>query len=75
MKAYQKQDAGSAAAGGSSGAVDVKTWRKYMWQVIHPIALLEQHVVRCNNYFFLLLSSVKISSNIPHDDSGFADSL
>ena len=48
MKAYPKQDAGSAAAGGSSGAVDAKTWRKYMWPFIHSIALLEQHVVRVN---------------------------
>ena len=48
MKAYPKQDAGSAAAGGSSGAVDVETLRKYMWVFIHSIALLEQHTVRVN---------------------------
>ena len=28
MKAYLKQDARSAAAGGSRGAIDVNTWKK-----------------------------------------------
>ena len=46
MKAYPKQDAGSAAAGGSSGAIDVKTWKKWLWPFVHSISLLEQHVVR-----------------------------
>lgn len=75
MKVYPKQDAGSAAAGGSGGSIDVKTWAKYLWPFVYSLSLLEQHVVRCNNYLFLLLSSVKISPNISHDDSGFADSL
>jgi hypothetical protein len=30
MKAYPKHYAGSVAAGGSSGDIDVKIWRNYM---------------------------------------------
>ena len=57
MKAYPKQDAGSAAAGGSSGAVDVKTWRKYVWPFVYSISLLEQHVVR-QNYHCIFVNIV-----------------
>lgn len=45
MKVYPKQGPGSAAAGGSNGAIDVKTWRKYLWPFIGAIAELEPYVV------------------------------
>ena len=45
MKAYPKQDAGAAAAGGERGAMDPKTWKKYVWPFIHALSALEQYVV------------------------------
>ena len=51
MKVYPKQDEGSAVAGGSGGAMDPKTWRKYSWPMIYALSLLEQHVVRELFYF------------------------
>ena len=45
MKVYPKQDAGSAAAGGSSRAIDVKTWKKYLWPFINALAELKDIVV------------------------------
>jgi hypothetical protein len=56
MKVYPKQDEGSAAAGGSGGAIDPKTWRKYAWPMVYAISLLEQHVVRERAVLFLLSS-------------------
>ena len=47
MKVYPRQDGGSSAAGGSSGAIDPKTWRKYLWPFIEAIAYLEQFLVSC----------------------------
>ena len=55
MKVYPKQDEGSAAAGGSGGAMDPKTWRKYAWSMVYAILLLEKHMVR-EVFFFLLCS-------------------
>jgi hypothetical protein len=56
MKVYPKQDEGSAAAGGSGGAIDPKTWRKYAWPMVYAISLLEQNVVRERAVLFLLSS-------------------
>ena len=51
MKVYPKQDEGSAAAGGSGGAIDPKKRRKYTWPMIYAILLLEQHVARERDLF------------------------
>lgn len=45
MKVYPKQGVVCSIVGGSSGAVDPKTFRKYMWPFIHAIADLEPVVV------------------------------
>ena len=45
MKVYTKQGVVSSTVGGSSGAVDPKTFRKYVWPFIHAIADLEPDVV------------------------------
>ena len=45
MKVYPKQGLICSIAGGPSGAVDPKTFWKYMWPFIHAIADLEQVVV------------------------------
>jgi len=59
MKVYPKQEGGSSAAGGSSGVIDPKTWRKYIWPFIEAIAYLEQFVV---SYFcMLILTYITIS--------------
>ena len=51
MKVYPKQDEGSAAARGSGGDMDPKTWWRYAWPVVYAISLLEQHVVRERELF------------------------
>lgn len=53
MKVYPKQDAGCSSAGGSSGAIDPKTWRKYFWPFIYAMSSLEQHVVRSRHSIFI----------------------
>ena len=45
MKAYPKQGVACSMAGGTNGAIDPKTHRKYMWPFIHAIAELEPFVV------------------------------
>ena len=45
MKNYPKQQGGCASAGGSSGAIDPKTYSKYLWPFIDAIAYVEQHLV------------------------------
>ena len=55
LKAYPKQGTVCSTAGGSCGAIDPKTLRKYMWPFIHAIAALEPAVVSFNKYFLLLL--------------------
>ena len=60
MKVYPLQDAGASAAGGSSGAIDPKTWRKYLWPFIDSISELESVVVRMN--FAIYLRSIVYSS-------------
>ncbi len=46
MKVYPKQGVACAAAGGSGGAVDPKTFRKFVWPFIYALAELESIVVR-----------------------------
>jgi len=45
FKVYPKQGQGCSAAGGSSGAIDPKTFRKYIWPFIYAISDLESLVV------------------------------
>ena len=45
MKAYPLQAQGCAAVGGSGGAVDPKTYRKWVWAYIEAISDLELEVV------------------------------
>ncbi len=44
LKVYPKQEPACAAVGGSNGAVDPKTFRKYIWPFVYAIADLEQIV-------------------------------
>ncbi|KAL9180930.1 hypothetical protein ACHAXT_009735 [Thalassiosira profunda] len=79
MNAYPKQDAGSATAGGSGGALDPKTWRKYLWPFVEAIAYLEQFVVvfenrkvHRRNYNDCLLSVDGVDCKIPNHGPAFA---
>ena len=54
MKEYPKQSTGSATAGGSGGAKDPKTWRKYLWPFVYALSGLEYHVVSFNMFSLLL---------------------
>lgn len=57
MKAYPLQATGCATVGGSGGAIDAKTYRKWVWEYIEAISLLVHEVVRfllCLIYFLLL---------------------
>ena len=45
LKAYPKQAAVCLTVGGSTGAIDPKTFWKHMWPFIHVIAELETNVV------------------------------
>ncbi len=45
MKAYPKQGPGCSVVGASAGAVDPKTFRKWVWALIRAIADLEEAVV------------------------------
>ena len=51
MRAYPKEGVTCATVGGSGGAIDPKTLRKYIWPFIHAIAELEPVVV---SFSFLL---------------------
>jgi hypothetical protein len=54
MKAYPLQAQGCAAVGGSDGAVDPKTYRKWVWAYIEAISDLELDVVSlCRVCFYL----------------------
>ena len=48
LKAYPKQAAVCSTVGGSAGAIDPKTLRKYMWPFIRAVANFEPAVVRNN---------------------------
>ena len=45
LKCYPKQEEACAAAAGEKGAIDPKTWRKYIWPMIYALSDLESAVV------------------------------
>lgn len=45
FKVYPKQGPACSSAGGSKGAIDPKTWRKYIWPFVFRIADLVPVVV------------------------------
>jgi hypothetical protein len=45
LKVYPKQGPACSVVGGSAGAVDAKTFRKWVWEFIVGISELEEHVV------------------------------
>ena len=51
MRAYPKKGVSCTTVGGSGGAIDPKTLRKYIWPFIHTIAKLEPVVV---SFLFML---------------------
>ena len=53
FKVYPKQGPGCSAVGGSGGAIDPKTLRKWVWQFCDAIADLHAHVVSFNRLLFL----------------------
>ena len=53
LKAYPKQATVCSTVGGSAGAIDPKTLRKYMWPLIRAVADLEPDVV--SKYDFVLV--------------------
>lgn len=67
MMVYPGDKAASALAGGSQGAIDPKTLRKYVWPMIRAIASLEPFVVSLfilySNFFVdTILTPVKDST-------------
>lgn len=50
FKVYPKQNVACSAAGGTRGAIDPKTFRKYIWPMVSAIADLEQVVVSFHSY-------------------------
>jgi len=50
FKVYPKQNVACSAAGGTRGAVDPKTFRKYVWPFVSAISDLEQIVVSFTLY-------------------------
>ena len=48
-KTYPKQAAVYSTVGGSTGAIEPKTFRKHMWPFIRAIAELETNVVSTKN--------------------------
>jgi hypothetical protein len=54
LKAYPKQAVICSTVGGSAGAIDPKTLRKYMWPFICAVANLEPAVVSNNDSLFYI---------------------
>ena len=54
LKAYPKQATICSMVGGSTGAIDPKTFRKYMWPFIHAVSDLEHVVVSMKNFCFII---------------------
>jgi hypothetical protein len=60
LKAYPKQATVCSTVGGSTGAIDPKTLRKYMWPFIHAVSDLEPVVVSMKYFCFIIfLNSVR----------------
>ena len=57
LKAYPRQATVCSTVGGSSGAIDPKTFRKYMWPFIHAVADLQPAVVSTTCSVFLSFKS------------------
>ena len=49
---YPKQEEGCASAAGEKGAIDPKTWHKYLWPMIYALSDLESAVV---SFYILFL--------------------
>jgi hypothetical protein len=49
---YPKQEERCATAAGEKGAIDPKTWRKYLWPMIYALSDLESVVV---SFYILFL--------------------
>jgi hypothetical protein len=58
FKAYPRQATVCSMVGGSTGAFDPKTLRKYMWPFICAVADLEPAVVSIKKVCFLHLSNL-----------------
>ena len=54
LKAYPKQATVCSTVGGSTGAIDPKTFRKYMWPFIHAVSDLEPVVVSMKYFCFII---------------------
>ena len=54
MRAYPKEGVTCSTVGGSGGAIDPKTLRKYIWPFIHAIAELEPVVVSFSFMLFCM---------------------
>jgi len=68
LKCYPKESPGCAVVGGSRGAIDPETMRKWVWLFLECINNLADEVVsvfltscRCKNYSHHLLSSSSLS--------------
>ncbi len=68
MRAYPKQGVTCAVVGGSAGAIDPKTLRKFIWPVIEAVAELAPDVV--SHYLYTVYSFAEFT---PHQsvDSPF----
>jgi hypothetical protein len=65
MKCYPRTQEACAAAGqADSGAVDPKTWKKYVWPMIYALADLEAEVVSS----FLFICFIFLFTNISFSD-------
>jgi hypothetical protein len=53
LKAYPKQATVCSMVGGSTGVIDPKTFRKYMWPFIYAVSDLEPVVVSMKYFFFI----------------------
>jgi hypothetical protein len=65
MKAYPLQAQGCAAVGGSDGAVDPKTYRKWVWAYIEAISDLELDVVSLLSHVFVLIINTSLTHLFP----------
>jgi hypothetical protein len=65
MKAYPLQAQGCAAVGGSDGAVDPKTYRKWVWAYIEAISDLELEVVSLLSHVFVLIINTLLTHLFP----------